>query len=137
MLSFKPFLCSPLSLSSKTSLVALCFLPKGDINCISEAIAISPSNSDSSLCFISQAFHMIYSDIYHMIYLLFHLTFCLFRSTLFFFLNSLVKDLWSLSFQKECVLVSSIFFSFWSLFYLFILWLLLFPSLLPFSFILF
>ena len=42
---------SPLSLSTRGSLV-LCFLCKGDVICISEVIDISPSNLDSSLCFI-------------------------------------------------------------------------------------
>ena len=43
---------SPLSLSSRGSLVLLYFLPLGGIICISEVIDISPSNLDSSLCFI-------------------------------------------------------------------------------------
>ena len=45
---------SPLSLSSRGSLVLLCFLPrrKGGVICISNVIDISPSNLDSSLCFI-------------------------------------------------------------------------------------
>ena len=44
---------SPLSLSSRGSLVLLCFLPrrKGGVICISNVIDISPSNLDSSLCF--------------------------------------------------------------------------------------
>ena len=41
----------PLSLSSRGSLV-LHFLPKSGIICISEVTDISPSNLDSSLCFI-------------------------------------------------------------------------------------
>ena len=43
---------SPLSLSSRVSLVLLHFLHKGSVICISEVIDISPSNLDSSLCFI-------------------------------------------------------------------------------------
>ena len=42
---------SPLSLSSRGSLVPLCFYPKDGIICISEVIDISPGNLDSSLCF--------------------------------------------------------------------------------------
>ena len=52
MLSFKPTFHSPLSLSSRGFLVLLCFLHKGAVICISEVIDISPSNLDSSLCFI-------------------------------------------------------------------------------------
>ena len=56
MLSFNIFtfyhFYSPLSLSSGGSLVLLCFLHKGGVICISEVIDISPSNLDSSLCFI-------------------------------------------------------------------------------------
>ena len=43
---------SPLSLSSRGSLVPLHFLHKGGVIYISEVIDISPSNLDSSLCFI-------------------------------------------------------------------------------------
>ena len=43
---------SPLSLSSRGSLVLLCFCHKGVVICISEVIDISPGNLDSSLCFI-------------------------------------------------------------------------------------
>ena len=43
---------SPLSLSSRGSLVFFAFCHKGDVICISEVIDISPSNLDSSLCFI-------------------------------------------------------------------------------------
>ena len=65
MLSFNIFtfyhFYSPLSLSSGGSLVLLCFLHKGGVICISEVIDISPSNLDSSLCFIQPALRMIYS----------------------------------------------------------------------------
>ena len=50
MLSLSQLFHSPLS--SRGSLVPLCFLPKGGVICISEVIDISPSNLDSSLCFI-------------------------------------------------------------------------------------
>ena len=43
---------SPLSLSSRGSLVLLHFLSKGSVICISEVIDISSSNLDPSLCFI-------------------------------------------------------------------------------------
>ena len=43
---------SPLSLSSRGSLVLLHFLHKGGVICISEVTDTSPSNLDSSLCFI-------------------------------------------------------------------------------------
>ena len=43
---------SPLSHSSKDSLVPLSFCHKGGVICISEVIDISPGNLDSSLCFI-------------------------------------------------------------------------------------
>ena len=43
---------SPLSLSSRGSLVLLYLLPLGGVICISEVIHISPSNHDSTLCFI-------------------------------------------------------------------------------------
>ena len=43
---------SPLSLSSRGSLVLLHFCHKGGVICISEVIDISPCNLDSSLCFI-------------------------------------------------------------------------------------
>ena len=52
---------SPLSLLSRGSFVPLSFCHKGGVICISEVIDISPSNLDSSLCFIQLAFHMIYS----------------------------------------------------------------------------
>ena len=42
----------PLSLSSRGSLVLLHFLLKDGVICISEVIDISPSNLDSSLCFL-------------------------------------------------------------------------------------
>ena len=44
MLSFKPGFHSPLSLSSRGSLVPLCFLCNGDVICIYEVIDISPGN---------------------------------------------------------------------------------------------
>ena len=43
---------SPLSLSSRGSLYFFAFCHKGGVICISEVIDISPSNLDSSLCFI-------------------------------------------------------------------------------------
>ena len=46
------FFHSPLSHSSKDSLVPLHFLPYGGVICLSEIIGISPGNLDSSLCFI-------------------------------------------------------------------------------------
>ena len=45
MLSFKPTF-------SLSSLVLLCFRHQGGVICISEVIDISPSNFDSSLCFL-------------------------------------------------------------------------------------
>ena len=48
----KPTFHSPLSLSSRGSLVPLHFCHKGGIICISEVIDISPGNLDSTLCFI-------------------------------------------------------------------------------------
>ena len=51
MLKFKPTFSLSLSLSSRGSLV-LCFCRKGGVFCIYEVIDISPSNLDSSLCFI-------------------------------------------------------------------------------------
>ena len=60
MLSFKP----TFSLSSFTFIKRLnffAFYRKGGVICMSEVIDISPCNLDSSLCFISQAFLMIYS----------------------------------------------------------------------------
>ena len=50
MLSFKPTFYSPLSLSS--SLFSSSLSAMGGVICISEVIDISPSNLDSSLCFI-------------------------------------------------------------------------------------
>ena len=52
MLSFKPSFHSPLSPSSRGSLVPLHFLPLDGIIFISEIIDISPGNLDSSLWFI-------------------------------------------------------------------------------------
>ena len=52
---------SPLSLSSRGFLAPLHFLPKGGVIYISEVIAISPSNLDSSFCFFQPAFLMMYS----------------------------------------------------------------------------
>ena len=46
---------SHLSCSSRGSLVPLHFLPLGDINCICEAVDISPGNLDSSLWFIQSS----------------------------------------------------------------------------------
>ena len=46
------FFHSPLSLSSRGSLVLPCFCHKDGIICISVVIDISPSNLDSSLCFL-------------------------------------------------------------------------------------
>ena len=46
MLSFKPTFHSPLSLSSRGSLIPLHFLPYGGVICISEVIDISPGNLD-------------------------------------------------------------------------------------------
>ena len=43
---------SPLSLSSRGSLVLLCHHQKSGVICISKVIDISPGNLDSSLCFI-------------------------------------------------------------------------------------
>ena len=43
---------SPLSLSSRGSLVPFHFLPYGFVICISEVIDISPRNLDSNYCFI-------------------------------------------------------------------------------------
>ena len=43
---------SPLSPSSRGSLVPLSFCHKGGVICISEVTGISPCNLDSSLCFI-------------------------------------------------------------------------------------
>ena len=43
---------SPLSLSSRGSLVLLYLFPLGGVICLSEVIDISPSNLDSSLRFI-------------------------------------------------------------------------------------
>ena len=55
MLSFKPTFHSPLSLSSRGSLVLFTFCHKGGVICISKVIDISPSNLDSSLCFIQSS----------------------------------------------------------------------------------
>ena len=52
MRNFKLALHFLLSLSSRGCLVPLCFLQKCGVICISEVINISPSNLDSSLCFI-------------------------------------------------------------------------------------
>ena len=52
MLNFKPAFYSPLSPSSRGSLVPLYYLPLECIICISEVVDISPSNLDSSLWFI-------------------------------------------------------------------------------------
>ena len=43
---------SPLSPSSRGSLIPLCFLPWGSVICIFEIIDICSSNLDSSFCFI-------------------------------------------------------------------------------------
>ena len=51
MLSFKPIFHSSLSLSSRSFLVLLHFLPISGVICISEVIDISPGSLDSSLCF--------------------------------------------------------------------------------------
>ena len=60
MLSFKPNLHSPLSLSSRGSLVPLHFLAiRVVVTCISEVIDNSPRNLDSSLCSSSPAFLMM------------------------------------------------------------------------------
>ena len=52
ILSFKPIFYSALSLSSRGSLVLLCFLHKSGVICVSEIIDISSGSLDSSLCFI-------------------------------------------------------------------------------------
>ena len=52
---------SLLSLLSRGSLVLLCFLPKGHVICISEAIGISPRNLDFNFASSSPAFCMMYS----------------------------------------------------------------------------
>ena len=52
MLSFKQLFHSPLSLSSRRSVFLFPFCHKGGVICISEVNDISPSNLDSSLCFI-------------------------------------------------------------------------------------
>ena len=52
MLSFKPTFHSPLSLSSTALQFLFAFCHKGGVICVSEVIEISPSNLDSSLCFI-------------------------------------------------------------------------------------
>ena len=46
---------SPLSLSSRGSLVPFTFCIKGGVICISEVIDISPGNLDSSLCFFQSS----------------------------------------------------------------------------------
>ena len=51
-LSCKPAFHCPLPLSSRGSLVPLCFLPLGSIIYIAEVTDISPSNLNSSLWFI-------------------------------------------------------------------------------------
>ena len=55
MLSFNHLFHSPLSLSSRGSLVPFTFCHKGGVICISEVFAISPANLDSSLCFIQSS----------------------------------------------------------------------------------
>ena len=55
LLSFKPPFDSPLSPSSRGSLV-LCFLRKGGVICTSEVLDTSPGNLDSSLHFIQPPF---------------------------------------------------------------------------------
>ena len=52
MLSFKQLFHSPLSLSSRCSVFLFPFCYKGGVICISEVNDISPSNLDSSSCFI-------------------------------------------------------------------------------------
>ena len=61
MLNISQLFHSPLSLSSRGSLVPLCFCHKGGVICISEVIDISPGNLDSSWASFSLAFHMMYS----------------------------------------------------------------------------
>ena len=55
MLSFNHLFHSPLSLSSRGSLVPFTFCHKGGVICISEVFDISPANLDSSLCFIQSS----------------------------------------------------------------------------------
>ena len=52
MLSFSQLFHSPLSPSSRGSLVLRHFFHKGGVICISEVIDISPGNLDSILCFL-------------------------------------------------------------------------------------
>ena len=59
MLSFKPDFSLPSFIFIKR-LVSFSSLYKGGVICISEVIIISPSNCDSSLCFIQPAFCMMY-----------------------------------------------------------------------------
>ena len=61
MLSFKPTFHSPLSLSSRDSLVLLPFLHKGGDICISEVIDTSPEILILACASSSPAFHMMYS----------------------------------------------------------------------------
>ena len=58
---FKPTFHSPLSLSSRGSLVLFAFFRKSGVICISEVIDISPGHPHSSLCFMQLTFHMVYS----------------------------------------------------------------------------
>ena len=61
MLTFHPAFHSPLSPSSRVSLVPLNILHKGGVICISEVIDISPGNLDSTLCFIQPGISQTYS----------------------------------------------------------------------------
>ena len=59
--AFSQFFHSPLSPSSRGSLVLLCFCHKGGVMCISEVIDISPSNLISACALSSPALLMMYS----------------------------------------------------------------------------
>ena len=52
---------SPLSLSSRGSLVFFTFCHKSGVICVSEVTDISPDNLDSSFCFIQLTFRMTYT----------------------------------------------------------------------------
>ena len=61
MLSFKPAFHSPLSPSSRGTLVPRFFLPLRRVICISDVIDISPGDLDPACVSSSQAFCMMYS----------------------------------------------------------------------------
>ena len=125
------FFHSPLSPSSKTSLVSLCFLPKEwcQLHIWSYLYFCQQSWFQLMLHPARHLHDILWYIIYQMIYLLLHLIFCLFGSTLFSSWIAWLKIYEFYLFKKNQSWFHQSFLFFWYWFSLFLLWLLLFPSL--------